>query len=137
MKTSCCLKNAISNSEMEKNDDSLLSTERQKSIINVTDSATNKIRLLLSSKPDAIGLAIGVKKGGCTGLSYTFDYVYFESDMYETVKFGDIALLIDKKAILYIIGTTLDYKDEKIRSGFAFLNPNAKAKCGCGESFAV
>ncbi|AWD33123.1 Iron-binding protein IscA [Candidatus Fokinia solitaria] len=136
MKTSCCSQNVTSNSEVAKNDN--LPSSTRKSIINITDSAAGRVRSLLSNKQDAIGLAIGVKKGGCTGLSYTFDYVYSDSSTtYEVVEFGDIKLLIDKKAILYIIGTTLDYKDEKIRSGFVFLNPNAKAKCGCGESFAV
>jgi iron-sulfur cluster assembly accessory protein len=107
------------------------------SIINVTDEAVKQARLLLSAKQDAYGIRVGVKSGGCSGLSYLIEYASTLGTFDEQVVVEDVKILIDKKAVLYLIGSTMDYVEEKFKSGFVFVNPKEKMKCGCGKSFSV
>ena len=107
-----------------------------KNIISVTNAASERIRFLISKrdKPTA-GIRIGVKSGGCSGLAYTFEYADVKNPADEEVVDKDVVVFIAPKAVFYFVGIELDYKDEKVKSGFVFLNPNEKGKCGCGESF--
>lgn len=107
-------------------------------IISITDRAVEQIKVLLSNrgKPSA-GIRVNVKQGGCSGLSYVIEYADTQNKYDEVVEMGDVKVLIEPKAIIYLIGTTMDFIDESIKSGFVFLNPNEKSKCGCGESFSV
>ncbi len=113
--------------------------------ITVTDAAKARVKALLMQrgKPSA-GVRVGVRSGGCSGLSYTIEYAD-EINPYDdvvTVKADEqsdeeLKILIDPKAIMYLIGTEMDFVEEKMKSGFVFHNPNEKGRCGCGESFNV
>ena len=106
--------------------------------IQITDAAAEQIQALLSSrgKPSA-GIKIGVKTAGCSGLSYALEYADEVGEFDEVVEAQGVKVLIDPKAIMFILGTEMDYKTDKLESGFTFTNPNEKGRCGCGESFHV
>ena len=107
----------------------------KKDIISITNSAADHIKELLekdSKKP--IGIGINVETGGCSGSKYKFEYIYQKKDLDEEVNDKGVRVFINPSAVLKIFGTKLDYLDEKIQSGFVFVNPNEKGKCGCGES---
>lgn len=84
-------------------------------------------------------LRVGVKEGGCSGMSYTMDFAEKESvkDEDSVLEFGDMKIICDPKSLLYIFGMELDYKSALIGGGFSFRNPNADKTCGCGKSFSV
>ncbi len=113
-------------------------TDKKSSIINLTEAAYSQVKYLLQNRgKQSLGIRVSVKSGGCSGLSYVFEYTDNANPRDEMIEEKDIKIFIDAKAVLYLIGTTLDYIDEKVKSGFIFLNPNAKGQCGCGESFHV
>ena len=97
--------------------------------------ARPSIRPLMRSA--AAGVRIGVRTKGCSGLSYTLEFADKQEPMDEVIEAHDIKLLVDPKASLFLIGTEMDYEEEKLKSGFVFRNPNEKGRCGCGESFHV
>ncbi len=107
-------------------------------LMTVTPSAAERAKALIDGrgKPTA-GLRIGVRTKGCSGLSYTLEFADKQEPMDEVVETAGIKLLIDPKASLFLIGTEMDYEEEKLKSGFVFKNPNEKGRCGCGESFHV
>jgi iron-sulfur cluster assembly protein len=107
-------------------------------LMTVTPSAAERARALIDGrgKPTA-GIRIGVRTKGCSGLSYTLEFADKQEPMDEVVETAGIKLLIDPKASLFLIGTEMDYEEEKLKSGFVFKNPNEKGRCGCGESFHV
>lgn len=104
----------------------------------VTPAAAERVRALLDNrgKPTA-GVRIGVRTKGCSGLSYTLEYADERQPKDEVVESNGVTLLIDPKASLFLIGTEMDYAEEKMKTGFVFRNPNEKGRCGCGESFHV
>jgi iron-sulfur cluster assembly protein len=106
--------------------------------IHITDAAAEKIKQLLAKrgKPSA-GIRIGIRTKGCSGLSYTLEYADAKGPFDEVVDEKGVTVLIDPKATLFIIGTEMDYAENKLESGFVFRNPNEKGRCGCGESFHV
>jgi iron-sulfur cluster assembly protein len=111
--------------------------------ITITESAAGRVRELLEKrgKPSA-GVKVGVRSGGCSGLSYTIEYADKIEPFDEVVTYPDkeheeFKVIIDPKAIMYLIGSEMDYVEEKMKSGFKFQNPNEKGSCGCGESFHV
>lgn len=109
-----------------------------KAIIQVTDRAAQRVKELLEKRDQpSVGIKVGVKSGGCSGLAYTFEYADQKEPFDEAITEKGVTILVDSKAVMYIIGTTLDFVDEKVKSGFVFINPNEKARCGCGESFTV
>ena len=109
------------------------------SLIQVTDSASERIRDLLAKegKLATHGLRLKVVGGGCSGLRYelAFDDRVREGDT--TVEVGGVRVVVDEKSALYLVGTTLDFVDTLQESGFKMVNPNAKSTCGCGESFGA
>ncbi|CAF0826808.1 unnamed protein product [Didymodactylos carnosus] len=105
--------------------------------ITLTESAVKRVKDLLRQKPNSIALRIGVRQRGCNGLSYTLDYVEEKKKMDEEVVQDGIKLLIDPKAQLSLLGTEMDFVQNKLSSEFIFNNPNIKGTCGCGESFNV
>jgi len=107
-------------------------------VMSVTPAAAERVKALIDGrgKPTA-GIRIGVRTKGCSGMSYTLEFADAQQPMDEVVETGGIKLLIDPKASLFLIGTEMDYEEEKLKSGFVFRNPNEKGRCGCGESFHV
>lgn len=106
--------------------------------ITVTDAAVERIKVLLSRKPEATGVRLGVRTRGCNGLSYTLDYLVGDAKPGEdVVETRGIKVVIEPKALMHIVGTTMDYKEDALSAEFVFNNPNAKGSCGCGESFNV
>ena len=107
-------------------------------VISLSDNAVNKIKEILSQADNsAIGVRIGVKSGGCAGMSYTMEYAKEIRPNEEIIEDKGVKVLIDPKAIMYLLGTEMDYKVEKFSSQFIFKNPNETERCGCGESFKI
>ena len=108
-------------------------------MIEISDNAARKIRTLMAKQGiDDGGLRVGVKGGGCSGLSYTFAWEKVPRFGDEVFEGADGAkLYVDKKSLLYLNGTVLDYDTTLISRGFVFNNPNAKGTCGCGSSFGA
>jgi len=106
--------------------------------INLTAAAVERVKALLEkrNKPSA-GIRIGVRTKGCSGLSYTIEYADARGPADEVVEQDGVTVLIDPKATMFILGTEMDYVEEKLQTGFVFRNPNEKGRCGCGESFHV
>ncbi|XP_045160545.1 iron-sulfur cluster assembly 1 homolog, mitochondrial-like [Mercenaria mercenaria] len=103
----------------------------------LTNSAVKKVKELMKQKPDMIGLKIGVKTRGCNGLTYTLDYCNDKGKFDEIVEQDGVKVVIDSKAQLTLLGTEMDYLEDKLAAEFVFNNPNIKGTCGCGESFNV
>jgi len=108
-------------------------------MISITDKATNKIKQTLAKRGKGLGVRLGVKTTGCSGLAYVLEYV----DKYEP-EIGvtnfiqkDFILLIDEKSLAYLNGVNIDYVRNGLNEGFEFTNPNERDRCGCGESFRV
>lgn len=106
--------------------------------ITITDKAASRIQAMLDSrgKPSA-GIRVGIRTRGCSGLSYTIEYADDVNTYDEVVEEKGVKVLIDPKAIMFLLGTEMDFVEEKFKSGFTFVNPNEKGRCGCGESFHV
>ncbi len=106
--------------------------------ITITPKAIEQIKGLLAGrgKPSA-GIKIGVKTAGCSGLSYALEFADEVGKFDDVVEADGVKVLIDPKAIMFILGTQMDFKEDKLESGFTFTNPNEKGRCGCGESFHV
>jgi iron-sulfur cluster assembly protein len=106
--------------------------------INLTAAAVERVKALLEkrNKP-SVGIRIGVRTKGCSGLSYTIEYADAKGPADEVVEQDGVTVLIDPKATMFILGTEMDYVEEKLQTGFVFRNPNEKGRCGCGESFHV
>src|SRR5271166_1385225 len=104
----------------------------------LTDAAADRIRALLDKRGrPAVGIRVGVRSRGCSGLTYTLEYADEKGKFDEVVQDKGVTLLIDPKATMFILGTEMDYVEDKLQSGFTFRNPNEKGRCGCGESFHV
>lgn len=111
---------------------------QKSNILTLTPKAIERIRYLVnqSSRQDNI-LRVGIEKGGCAGLTYSMDYISEIKEGDEIVDQDDIRVVIDPKAILYLLGTEMDYVEDKFSSGFKFNNPNEVSACGCGESVEI
>ena len=104
----------------------------------LTEAAADRIRALLANRgKPAVGIRVGVRSRGCSGLTYTLEYADEKAKLDEVVQDKGVTVLIDPKASMFIIGTEMDYVEDKLQSGFTFRNPNEKGRCGCGESFHV
>ena len=107
-------------------------------MINVTPSAVNHIKQMISSRgKNTLGIKVGINTKGCSRLSYTMQFVDQIDDSDEMIVIDDVKIFSDKKASLFLIGTEMDYEKGELESGFKFINPNEKGRCGCGESFHV
>ena len=107
-------------------------------VVGLTDNAVTEIKRLQQVQgTEEQPFRLGVKGGGCSGLSYTMNFdndVAAEDNVYE---FGGVKVVVDPKSAIYLKGTTLDYTKDLVMTGFTFINPNAEKSCGCGESFAA
>ena len=107
-------------------------------VMNVTDAAASRVAELIarSDKPVA-GVRVGVKNGGCAGMSYTMDLADSVQKGDEVVDANGVKVLIDPKAVLFLLGTTMDFTVDKMSAKFVFKNPNETSACGCGESVTI
>ena len=105
-------------------------------IIKLSDNAAKRIKEIMSgAQNDSVGVRIGVKAGGCAGMSYIMEYAKEIKPNEEVIEEKGVKVIIDPKAIIYLLGTEMDFKKEKFSSQFIFKNPNETERCGCGESF--
>ena len=109
-------------------------TRARPKVMTLTDAAAARVKSIMVSRPDVVGLRIGVKKGGCAGMEYTMTWAETQNRFDEVVEDKGARVLIDPKALLYLLGTEMDYHTDKLKSEFVFNNPNQVGACGCGES---
>jgi len=107
-------------------------------VMRLSDAAADRIREIVANTPKPIvGVRVGVKNGGCAGMSYTMDYAERVEPNDEVIEDKGVRLLIDPKAVLFLLGTEMDYRVDKLSAQFVFNNPNQTSACGCGESVAL
>lgn len=108
------------------------------SILTVTPTAVEQITHLLNSRgKPSLGIRVGIKTRGCSGLSYYIEFADEKNPYDEVIQLNDVTVLIDPKAIMFVFGIVMDFETNDLESGFTFKNPNEKGRCGCGESFHV
>ena len=104
-------------------------------VIRLTDAAADRIKYVMANAANpVVGVRVGVKNGGCAGMAYTMEYAEKVAPADEVVEEKGVRVLIDPKALLFLLGTEMDYKTEKLSAQFVFNNPNQTSACGCGES---
>ena len=107
-------------------------------LLSLTPRAIIRLQDINKNSPDNhTAVKLGVKNGGCAGMAYTMDYINEVGENDEVIKIDDITLVIDPKAILFLLGTEMDYEESTLNSGFIFNNPNQTDACGCGESVTL
>jgi iron-sulfur cluster assembly protein len=107
-------------------------------LMSLTDAAAARIRFIMENAEKPIAaIRVGVKNGGCAGMSYTIDYAESLAPHEDVVEDKGVKVVIDPKALMFLIGTEMDYKTDKFTSQFVFNNPNETSACGCGESVAI
>ena len=108
------------------------------SIIRLSDNAALKIKEIMSNaEKDSLGVRVSVKTGGCAGMSYVMDYTKEVNPSDELIEDKGVKVFVDSAAVMYLLGTEMDYKKEELSSSFVFNNPNETERCGCGESFKI
>ena len=108
-------------------------------LLSLTANATDQIKIIMNNAPEGMdSIVVGVDKSGCSGYSYKLDFGN-SADLknYEAIIQNGVKILIDPKATMFLLGSTMDYKTDKLSSRFVFENPNEKNTCGCGESFSI
>ncbi len=111
--------------------------ERPKAV-SLTEAAATRLKAIMeSSDRKIVGLRVGVKNSGCAGMGYTMEYASSIEPHDEIIEDKGVKILIDPKAIMFLLGTRMDYREEKLSSGFVFNNPNETSACGCGESVTI
>jgi len=104
-------------------------------VMTMTEAAANRVKAIVAnSGPDALGVRVGIKKGGCAGMEYTIDLVKEPDAKDDLIESAGAKVWIQPSAVLYLLGTQMDFEVTKMRSGFIFSNPNQTSACGCGES---
>ena len=107
-------------------------------VMSMTEAAAERARgLIANADRPVIGLRVGIKNGGCAGMSYTVEFAEAKNPLDEVVEDKGVTLLVDPKALMFLLGTTLDYETTKLASTFTFRNPNQVSACGCGESVSI
>jgi iron-sulfur cluster assembly protein len=107
-------------------------------VLTLTDAAAARVKeIIASSERPVAGLKVGVKNGGCAGMSYTMEFAEAAAPLDEVIEDKGVTVLIDPKAVLFLLGARMDYRTERLSSGFIFENPNETSACGCGESVAI
>jgi iron-sulfur cluster assembly protein len=107
-------------------------------VITITDAAAERVKALMARADRPVkALRVGVKTRGCSGLSYFVEYADEKKKFEDVVEDKGVTIFVDPTAVMFLIGTEMDYQEDKLQSGFVFKNPNEKARCGCGESFSV
>lgn len=107
-------------------------------LLTISDTAAERVKTMLEKRgKPSLGVKVGIRTRGCSGLSYTIEYADEMGKFDAVVEEKGVRLLIDPKAEMFLIGTVMDYEEDTFKSGFVFRNPNEKGRCGCGESFHV
>ncbi|MEL6748327.1 MAG: iron-sulfur cluster assembly accessory protein [Pseudomonadota bacterium] len=107
-------------------------------VMSMTDAAATRVKdIMARAEQNYVGVRIGVKNGGCAGMEYTMDYAVEASPLDEVVEDKGVQILIDPKAVLFLLGTEMDYETSLLESGFKFRNPNQTSACGCGISVEI
>ena len=106
-------------------------------LVNITDKAANRAKDLLSKNENVVGLRVSVSQGGCSGMTYNVSFSEKIKKEMKSLEKNGINFIIDPSAVMFLIGSTIDWKEEKFKKGFTFENPNETARCGCGESFTT
>jgi len=105
--------------------------------ITLTDNAANRVRTFLEQRGKGLGLRLGVKTTGCSGMAYVMEYVDELEEGDQVFEDKGVKIIINPKSLVYLDGTELDFAKEGLNEGFRFNNPNEKDRCGCGESFSI
>lgn len=105
--------------------------------ITLTEAAADRVRAFLDNRGKGIGLRLGVKTTGCSGMAYVMEFVDELNEEDQVFEDHGVKVIVDPKSLVYIDGTEVDFAKEGLNEGFKFVNPNEKAQCGCGESFTV
>ena len=107
-------------------------------VMSMTDAAADRARTLIANAGRPIaGLRVGIKNGGCAGMSYTVEFAEEKNPLDEVVEEKGVTLLVESKALMFLLGTVLDFETTKLSSTFTFRNPNQVSACGCGESVSI
>ena len=106
-------------------------------IISLSDRAAERIKEIMSKDQKSLGVRVGVKSGGCAGMAYIMEYAKEKKPNDEMIEDKGVKVFIDPAAVMYLLGTQMDYKKDKFSSSFVFKNPNETERCGCGESFKI
>ena len=107
-------------------------------LLTITDNAAEQIKkIILNSNKKCLGVKVGVDKTGCSGYAYKMDYAFKDVDGFDIVEDKGVKIFIEPSATMFLIGSEMDYKIDKMASRFVFNNPNEKSTCGCGESFSI
>lgn len=105
--------------------------------VTMTEAATERVKKFLQSRGKGVGLRLGVKTSGCSGMAYVLEFVDEAQPDDEIFELHGVNIIVDSKSLIYLDGTELDFVKEGLNEGFKFNNPNVKGACGCGESFTV
>ena len=106
-------------------------------LVNITDKAVLRAKELLTKNEKVVGLRVSISQGGCSGMTYEVSLSEKINDTDEVIKKDGVNFIIDPSAVMFLLGSTIDWKEEKFKRGFTFENPNETARCGCGESFTT
>tara|TARA_R110000868_G_scaffold256251_5_gene512959 strand:+ start:1333 stop:1689 length:357 start_codon:yes stop_codon:yes gene_type:complete len=106
-------------------------------VLTLTDAAADRVRDITLGSDGAAGIRVGIKKGGCAGMEYTIDLAREPDPKDDKVEVDGATVFVDPGAVLFLLGTQMDYEITKLRSGFVFKNPNQTSACGCGESVTL
>jgi len=107
-------------------------------LITLTDAAANRVKALMAkSEEPVLGLRVGVSTKGCSGMSYVVEYAKEQRKLEDVVEDKGVKIFIEPTAVMFLLGSQMDYVEDKFQSGFVFSNPNEKGRCGCGESFHI
>ena len=107
-------------------------------VMTLTDAAAERVRQIMAkAETPVVGLRVGVKNGGCAGMEYTMEWADEQKPFDEVVEDKGVKVLIDAKAIMFLLGTEMDFQTSALKSGFVFNNPNQTSACGCGESVQI
>mmetsp|Transcript_3967 Transcript_3967/g.11479 ORF Transcript_3967/g.11479 Transcript_3967/m.11479 type:complete len:120 (-) Transcript_3967:151-510(-) len=116
-----------------------MASAASRQIMSVTATAAKRIQALMTSRadPSTIGIRVGLRTRGCNGMSYTMDYTDKVNKFDEVIKAHDVTVVVDSKAVMFLVGTEMDFVSNEVATEFVFNNPNKKSECGCGQSFTT
>ena len=116
----------------------MLQFDKNTPILSITDQASARVQeIVKGAESDVIGLRIGIKTAGCSGLQYNVEFAKEQQPFEDAIDVNGVRVLIDPAAVMFLVGTEMDWTEDKFNSSFVFNNPKETARCGCGESFSI